>query len=207
MQVLSLRRKAALAAITILALIIVIAPIVAQTNVTIKVLKDGDPVSGVLVEVYDEDNTLVASGTTDANGTVTFSLADGKYKAYAYYKGKVYAKSFKVPDDTTVKIELSTWGFAALYANIMWLLIGAGAMFVILLLIGAFGGKKSLIRLGQTSPAIVAWLILIGGIMAFTGILVQEGYITANQAVLAGVVAVFLGLILPFIMGKIKKKQ
>ena len=206
MQVLSLRRKAALAAI-LLALIIVIAPIVAQTNVTIKVLKDGDPVSGVLVEVYDEDNTLVASGTTDANGTVTFSLADGKYKAYAYYKGKVYAKSFEVPEDTEVKIELSTWGFAALYGNIMWILVGAGAMFVILLLIGALGGKKSLIRLGQTSPAIVAWLILIGGIMAFTGILVQEGYITANQAVLFGVAAVFLGLILPFIMGKIRRSK
>lgn len=206
MQALKLKKKAALATIAVLALIIVIAPIAAQTSVTIKVLKDGDPVSGVLVEVYDSDGTLVASGTTDANGTVTFSLADGKYKAYVYYNGKVYAKSFKVPDDTTVKIELSMWSTPAFYANIVWILIGAGGTLVVLLIIGVIGGKKG-IRLGQTSPAIVAWLILIGGIMAFTGVMVKEGYLTADQAVLVGVGAVFLGLVLPFIMGKIRRRK
>jgi len=204
MQALSLGKKAALAAAIMLALVIVFAPVAAQTNVTIKVLKDGDPVSGILVEIYDSDNTKVASGTTDANGTVVFSLADGKYKAYAYYKGKVYAKSFEVPDDTEVKIELSMWSTSAWTANLIWLGIGAGLTFVILILIGALGGRK--ISLGQTSPAVIAWLILIGGIMAFTGVLVQQGILTADQAVLAGIIAVFLGLVLPIVSSKIKRK-
>jgi len=205
MQALSLKKKAALAATIMLALVLMFAPVAAQTSVTVKVLKDGDPVSGILVEVYDSDNTKVASGTTDTNGTVTFSLADGKYKAYAYYKGKVYAKSFKVPDDTEVKIELSMFSTSAWTANLIWLGIGAGLAFVILILIGALGGRK--IRLGQTSPAVIAWLILIGGIMAFTGVLVQQGILTADQAVLAGIIAVFLGLILPMISGKIKRRK
>ncbi len=205
MQTLSLRRKAALAAVAILAIIIMIAPIAAQTSVTIKVFRDGDPVSGVLVEVYDEDDTMVASGTTDTNGTVVFTLENGKYTAYAYYKGKVYAKSFEVPDDTEVKIELSMFSTSAWTANLIWLGIGAGLAFVILILIGALGGRK--IRLGQTSPAVIAWLILIGGIMAFTGVLVQQGILTADQAVLAGIIAVFLGLILPMISGKIKRRK
>ena len=205
MQALSLGKKAALATAIMLALVIMFAPVAAQTSVTIKVLKDGDPVSGVLVEVYDSDNTKVASGTTDTNGTVTFSLADGKYKAYAYYKGKVYAKSFKVPDDTEVKIELSMLSTTAWTANLIWLGIGAGLAFVVLILIGALGGGRK-IRLGQTNPAVIAWLILIGGVMAFTGVLVQQGYITADQAVLAGIIAVFIGLILPMITGKIKRK-
>ena len=204
MQALSLGKEAALAATIMLALVIMFAPVAAQTNVTVKVLKDGDPVSGILVEIYDSDNTKVASGTTDANGTVVFSLADGKYKAYAYYKGKVYAKSFEVPDDTEVKIELSMWSTSAWTANLIWLGIGAGLTFVILILIGALGGRK--ISLGQTSPAVIAWLILIGGIMAFTGVLVQQGILTADQAVLAGIIAVFLGLVLPIVSSKIKRK-
>jgi len=205
MQALSLGKKAALAAAIMLALVIMFAPVAAQTNVTVKVLKDGDPVSGIPVEIYDSDNTKVASGTTDTNGTVVFSLADGKYKAYAYYKGKVYAKSFEVPDDTEVKIELSMFSTTAWTANLIWLGIGAGLTFVILILIGALGGGRK-IRLGQTSPAVIAWLILIGGVMAFTGVLVQQGYITADQAVLAGIIAVFIGLILPIITSKVKKK-
>jgi len=67
-----------------------------MTLVNIEVLNDDIPSSGVesvLVEVYNTSNVFQTSGSTDGDGIVAFSLADGSYYIYLRKEGVSFLPS------------------------------------------------------------------------------------------------------------------
>ena len=73
----------------------------ATYTVTITVNENEVPISGAIVEVYDTNNTLVANGTTDANGTVSLNLTDGNYTVKIVYNNKTYTYNITVDANHT----------------------------------------------------------------------------------------------------------
>jgi len=58
-------------------------------TVTLKFTKDGQPVTDMLVEVYDSNGTLIFKGFTDANGQITIAnITEGTYDVKCYVKNE-----------------------------------------------------------------------------------------------------------------------
>lgn len=74
----------------------------ASYNVAITVSDNGVPVSGAVVEAYDINNTLVASGVTNADGTVSLNLTDGQYTLKILYGNNTYTYNITVDANHTV---------------------------------------------------------------------------------------------------------
>lgn len=200
------KRQALPLAATILVLIVALYPAVlaeTQVTVTLKVLKDGEPLANVPFDIYKGDEKIY-SGTTGSDGTATIeNLTDGtSYKVYVYYKGQVYSKSFKASANAVWEFEIGY--ITAIYANWLWIAVGAGALLVLLVVFGfvKLGGRR-----GSMSPAAAGVFFLIAGMgMALAAILVQKGYLQALDAAFMGVGFVVFGALLPLLAGKIRRR-
>jgi len=106
------------------------------SEVTITVEKDGKAVANVYVEVYNSNDTKVFSGYTNENGTITLSnITSGDYTVKVLYEDKLYIFNIKIDENTSeIKLDLSEFNW--LKSNWKLLAIGAGAMFMLLLIMG-----------------------------------------------------------------------
>jgi len=102
-------------------------------TVTLKFVKDSQPVTDMLVEVYDANGTLVFKGFTDANGTVQLSnVAEGNYTVKAYLKNEFLNTLVEYKFSTEITAGQTLYEFdlslSESWKNINWrpLLIVAG---------------------------------------------------------------------------------
>ena len=102
-------------------------------TVTLKFTKDGQPVTDMLVEVYDSNGTLIFKGFTDSNGSVVLSnIAEGNYTVKAYLKNEFLNTLVEYKFEVEITASQTTYEFdlslSESWKNINWrpLLIVAG---------------------------------------------------------------------------------
>ena len=80
------------------------------TNIRVQVMTDtGTPLDGIVVEAFDENESIAGSAETDATGLATVSdLDDGRYIFRATYAGQGYwSETITVPAQTQVAISIA----------------------------------------------------------------------------------------------------
>ena len=198
-----------LAPLVLLVLLVALAPACAAStcDVTIKVVSQGLGVEGAYVEVLDALKNVVASGTTDANGTFTASnlTVGAKYVAYVLYQGKLYAEGFTASEGLTVTVNVG--GYTSwLESNWTLLAIGAGiGVFVVFIALFLAGGSRR--RAAASVAALLPILLFVGAGVAVTALLVAQGYVEAMDAALAGVVLVLVAALIPALSSKVKGRS
>ena len=122
------------------------------SQVTLKFVKDGQPLADILVEVYDSNNTVIYKGFTDSQGQVIlYNVTEGNYTVKAYLKNEFLNSLVEYKFEVEITASQTTYEFdlslGQSWKNINWrpLLIVAGLGilgFLILFGIGASVGRR-----------------------------------------------------------------
>lgn len=127
----------------------------APINVSFTVKKDAVAAANATIAVYELESkywglyqkigAYAGSATTDANGTATINGLDSAktYLAKITYDGKVYEQKFTPTTEVAINLTETSW----IKGNIIPLLVGGAAVFVLLFVIAQI--RPQTIRFGR----------------------------------------------------------